>query len=151
MSVNLNQLPSELAAVVGVIDPDAYSNAKYATDWIDMAKWESIMAIAMIGDMVSTSTAVAKLEQATTSGGAGKKDVTGKTATTLTQAGTDDNKQVVINCRQEDLDVANSFRYVRLNITIGTAGSDMSGLILGFFPRYNVASDSDVATVDEIV
>jgi hypothetical protein len=36
-------------------------------------------------------------------------------------------------------------------MTIGTATSDAGGMVLGVNARYGAASDSDAATVDEIV
>ena len=147
----LNAKPSELAAVVGVIDPDANSAATTTTGWIDMRDWGSLLAVIMAGDLGSSATLDAKFEQATSSGGAGAKDVTGKAITQLTQAGTDSNKQALINLRAADLDVDNGFRYARLSHTVGTATSDSGAVVLGFLPARGPASDFDAATVDEIV
>jgi hypothetical protein len=77
----LNAKPSELAAVVGVIDPDANSAATTTTGWIDMRDWGSLLAVIMAGVLGSSATLDAKFEQATSSGGAGAKDVTGKAIT----------------------------------------------------------------------
>lgn len=148
---NLNVLASHDAAVVGVIDPDAYAAAAYSTGYIAMADWFRIMAVIMVGDFVATGVANAKLEQATDAGGTGVKDVTGKAVTALTAAGTDDNKQAIINCDQDDLDIANSFTHVRLTVTLTTAGADMGAFVLGLSKRYDVASDGDLASVDEII
>lgn len=149
--MNLNAKPSEVAAVVGVIDPDAYAANTYTTGWVDMRDFLAVMAIVTAGDLGSSATLDAKLEQATSSGGAGVKDVTSKAITQLTQAGTDSNKQAVINCRAEELDVDGGFRYVRLSMTVAVATSDCAGLVLGFNPARGPASDTDAATVDEIV
>lgn len=145
-----NILPSDRAAVVAAIDPDAYAASTVTTGWIDIANWGHLMALIMVGDMVATSTVDAKIEQATSDGGTAK-DVTSAAITQLTQAGTDDNKQVIINVKQADLDFNNDYQWVRLSVTIGTAGSDLSAVVLGFDPRYNTASDNDASTVDEIV
>lgn len=146
-----NIVPSDRAAIVGAIDPDAYAASTVATGWVDIANWSQLMAIVAVGDMVATSTVDAKIRQATDNSGTSAKDVTGLAITQLTQAGTDDNKQAVINVKQTDLDYNNDFQFVQLSVTIGTAGSDLGGLLLGFDPRYNTASDSDASTVDEIV
>lgn len=146
-----NALASEQVAVVGVIDPDAYTAATYTSGWVAMKDFESIMAVVMVGTLGSSATIDAKLEQATTSGGAGAKDITSKAITQLTQAGTDDDKQAIINCRREELDLDNDFDYVRLSLTVGTATSDCGGFVLGVVPRRGPAQDNDLSTVDEIV
>lgn len=151
MISNPNLLPSQHAAVVGAIDPDAYSASTVTTGWINMEDFDAILAVVMAGTLGSSATVDAKLEQATDSSGTGAKDVTGKAITQLTQAGTDSDKQALINCRADELDVNNGFTHVRLSMTIGTAACDAGGLVLGFYPKYGPASDNDAATVDEIV
>lgn len=147
----VNLKPSQRAAVVGVIDPDVTAAGTVTTAWVDMAKFESMMAVVMAGTLGSSATVDAKIEQATDSSGTGAKDVSGTDITQLTQAGTDSDKQAVINLYSDDLDAANDFRWVRLSVTVGTATSDVGALLLGFDPVYGPASDDDAASVDEIV
>ena len=144
-------LSSEVAAVIGTVDPDALTAAAHTSDYVSAADFESIMAVIMAGTLGSSATLDAKLVQATDSGGTGSKDITGKAITQLTQAGTDSDKQAIINCRAEELDLANSFTHVALTITVGTAASDGGGLLLGLNPRMAPASDNDLASVAEIV
>jgi hypothetical protein len=147
----LNAKPSELAAVVGNIDPDAYAASTVTTGWVSMRDFGTLLAIVQAGDLGSSATLDAKLQQASDSGGTGAKDITGKAITQLTQAGTDSNKQALIQVRAEELDVDNGFTHVRLSMTIGTAASDAGGMLLGFNPARGPASDFDATTVDEIV
>jgi len=149
--MNRNLLPSDRVAVADAIDPTSQSAGALSTGWISMATFQSVMAIAIAGALGSSATLDAKLEQASDSSGTGVKDVTGKAITQLTQAGTDSNKQAVINCRAEELDIANGFTHVRLTMTVATAASLTSAVLLGLDPRYGAASDNDVASVDEIV
>lgn len=144
-------LPSERAAVVGVIDPDANTAATYTTGWISMSDFQSIMAVIMAGALGTSGTLDAKLEQATDSSGTGAKDVAGSDITQLTQAGTDSDKQAIIQCNTEDLDLANDFSHVRLSMTVAAATSDCAAIVIGFDPRYAPASNNDLASVDEIV
>lgn len=146
-----NLKPSQRIALVGVIDPDAYAAGTYTTGWIAAAEAANFMALVSVGDMVSTSTVDAKIQQATSAAGAGAKDVTGKSITQLTQAGTDDNKQVVINIRAEELDLANSFTHFRLSMTVATAASDAAGYVFSLDHRYGPANLRDLASVDEVV
>lgn len=149
--MNLNAKPSELAAVVANIDPDVYTAATYTSGWVNMRDFGAILAIVQAGTLGASATLDAKLEQASDSGGTGAKDVTGKAITQLTQAGTDSDKQALINCRAEELDVDGGFSYVRLSMTVATATSDAGATVLGFFPGRGPASDFDATTVDEIV
>lgn len=146
---NPNTLPSNRAVLAGVIDPDAYTADTYTTGWISMADFGSIQAVIMAGTLGSSATLDAKLEQASDSSGTGAKDITGKAITQLTQAGSDSDKQAIINCRAEELDVDNSFTHVRLSVTVGTATSDAGAFVLGHDARY--APADDISTVDEVV
>ena len=147
----MSKLPSEAVAITAVIDPDANAAAEYTSAYMSMAKFQKGMAIIMAGTLGSSATLDAKLVQATAAAGTGVKDITGKAITQLTQAGTDSDKQAIINFDQSDLDVANGYDWVAVVMTVGTATSDCGALLLGFDARFEPASDYDVSTVDEIV
>lgn len=150
--MNLNTLPSDCAAVVGVIDPDVTAAGTVTTGWVEAADFESFLAVAMAGTLGSSATFDAKIEQASDGSGTGAKDLSGAAITQLTQAGTDESdKQSLIQFRSSDLDVDNSFTHVRLSVTVATATSDAAGVLLGFGPRYGPASDNDASSVAEIV
>ena len=146
-----NNLPSERTAIVGVIDPDVTAAGDVSTGWVAAKDFHNFMAIVFAGTLGSSATLDAKIEQATDSSGTGAKDVTGKAITQMTQAGTDSDKQAIINVKQSDLDIANSFTHLRLTVTVATASSDAGAVLLGFDPAYGAASDYDATTVDEIV
>lgn len=148
---NLNVLSSHEIALVAKLDPVSQGAATVTTGWVAMADWWRIMAVLMVGALGTSATVDAKLQQATDSSGTGAKDVTAKSITQLTQAGTDSNKQVIINCDHEDLDIDGSFNHVRLSVTVATAASLIAAAVFGFPARYGPGSDSDVATVDEII
>lgn len=149
--MNANLLPSDRCAVLGVIDPDVTTASTVTTGWIAAKDFLTFMAIVMAGTLGSSATLDAKIEQASDGSGTGAKDVDGKAITQLTQAGTDSDKQAIINLRADDLDVANGFTHFRLSMTVGTATSDAGAIVLGLDPVYGNASDNDAATVDEIV
>lgn len=144
-----NILPSDNAVLAAVIDPDAYSANTYTSGWVSMVTYEAIQAIVLVGTMATSSTVDAKLQQASDGSGTGAKDISGKAITQLTEAGTDSDKQAIINCRSDELDVANSFTHVRLSVTVAAAASDMGAVVLGHYARYAPATDA--ATVDEVV
>jgi len=149
--MNPNLLASQEAAVAGVIDPDAYAVSTVTSGWISMATFKKIQAIVMAGTLGALATLDAKLEQATDAGGSGAKDITGKSITQLTQAGGDSDKQAIINCRDNELDIANSFTHVRLSMTIAVLASDAGAIVMGHSEAYGPASDNDLSSVDEIV
>lgn len=144
-------LASENVAVVGVIDPDVTVASTVTTAWVAARDFHEFLAIVFAGTLGSSATLDAKLEQASNSTGTGVKDITGKAITQLTQAGTDSDKQALINVKPEELDVANDFTHIRLSITVATATSDAGGVLLGVSPRYAPAQNADAASVDEIV
>lgn len=139
----------ERLAVVGTIDPDAYTAATYLTDAVDMLNLDELLVCCLVGTMASTSTVDFSVTQATTSGGT-YKAVTGKAATQLTEAGTDSDKQVVISVRGEDLDMDNNYRFVKVSMVVAAAASDAAVLVLAQ-PKSGLASSADLASVDEMV
>ena len=146
----INALGSERAAVAAVIDPDNNSAAAYTSAYVSMSTFNQVLAIVQTGTLGSSATVDFKLVQATDSSGTSVKDISGKSVTQLVKASNDDD-QAVINCRSEELDVDNGFDYVAMVMTVGTAASDTSAIMLGMTPRYAPASDNDLASVQEIV
>lgn len=146
---HITSLPSERIAIVGNIDPDAYTAATYTTDWVEMKNYFNFMAIVQAGDLGPSATLDAKLWAATSGAGAGAADITGAAITQLTQAGTDSNKQAIINFDPSVL-AGSAYTHVQLSMTVGTATSNAGAILLGFNPRYAPATDSDATTVDSV-
>lgn len=147
--MSINTLPSSNAVLVGVIDPDAYGAGTVTSGWISMQDKEAIQALISVGTMAATSTLDAKIEQATDSSGTGAKDITGKAITQLTAAGTDSDKQAVINVFDSELDIVNEFDHVRLSMTVAVAASDAGAVILSQAPVYY--PDTAISSLDEVV
>lgn len=144
------RLPSEKVAICATVDPDVLTAAAHTSDYVDASEFESLMCVVLAGTLGTSATVDAKLVQATDSSGTGSKDISGKSITQLVKA-TDDDKQAIINVRQEELDLDNGFTHVAVTVTVGTASSDGGAVILGLNPRYAPASDNDLASVAEIV
>lgn len=149
--MNPNFKASEIAAVVETIDPVSQGVGAVSSGWIDASKFHTFAAVVLAGVLGTAATLDGKLEQASDASGTGAKDIAGKAITQLTKAGTDDNKQAVINLRPEELDTPNGFTHFRLTLTVGAAASLVGGVVLGVTARDGLASANDVATVDEIV
>lgn len=146
---NANLNPSQRVAVLAAIAPVSQAAGTVTTGWIDHRDWSNIMAVISGGVLGAGATLDAKVQQAKDNAGTGAKDVTGLAITQMVKA-TDDNKQAVINVRQDDLDRENGFRFVRLSLTVATAASLVSGLLLGFDPRYGAADAHDATSVKSI-
>lgn len=149
--LNLNQLMSELLGFIGYIPPDAQSAGTAVTGWIDARKAERFLGVVMVGDMVSTSTVNAKIQQATDSSGTGAKDITGKAITALTEAGSDGDKLALINLEAAELDVNNGFCFIQMSITTAAAASEVAGLLISTGQKYGVGAAVNVAACDEVV
>ncbi|HZP94293.1 MAG TPA: hypothetical protein VFB20_15640 [Burkholderiales bacterium] len=146
---NPNTKPSNRAIVQAVLDPVSQGAATVTTGWVPMSTYDSILAMLMVGALGASATVDAKLQQAQDSSGTGAKDITGKSITQLTKAGSDDNKQVLVNCRADELDVNNAFTHVRLSVTVGTAASLIAACVFGLDARYQPGTHK--TTVDEVV
>lgn len=141
--------PSEMAAILATVDPASLTANTYTSDWVDASKFEQLMAIVVLGAITGSGTLDAKLVASKASDGSNPADVTGKAVTQLTGAGSDSNKQVILQVRGDEL--AAGYRYVAVSVTTATAATIAGAVILGFNPNYGPASDYDLASVDEIV
>ena len=141
--------PSDIATVLAALDPVSQSAATVVTSWVPITDVQSILAVLAVGALGTSATVDAKLRQATNSSGGSAKDITGKAITQLTKAGSDDNKQVLLNVRPDELDMANGFTHIALSITVATAACLISAVLLGFNARFQPKSHA--TTVDEVV
>jgi len=147
----MNTLPSERAAVIGTIDPASVAAGTVTTDYADLSKFESVMFVILTGSLGASATVDASVVQATDSAGTGSKALASAKAITQLVKASNDNNQVIVNLRAEDLDMNNNFDHAALSVTVATAASILGVLVIGMNPRYAPASDNDLATVVEIV
>lgn len=141
---------AERVAILATLDPISQSAATVTTGWVSMANFHQIAALIQTGTLGTSATVDAKLQQATSSGGAGAKDITGKALTQIVKA-SGDNKQAIIEVRGTELDAANGFVFVRLSLTVGTAASLVSAVLLGTTPQFMSAAAFDQAGVVQLV
>ncbi len=139
---------SEQLAVVACIDPDAYGTGAQSSDAIDMRYHRRVIFIVQVGTLGTNATVDFKVQECATSGGS-YSDLSGKSITQLTDAGTDDDKQAIVEVAAEEMGAG--MRYLKGVLTIGTAASDAGVIALADCTRYHPASDYDLASVDEIV
>lgn len=149
-------LPSERVAVVSVIDPADRASGTTTGDAIDMSVHDQVMFIIMVGNIVKGDTIDFKVTECATSGGT-YTPISGKAITQLTQAGTDHNKQAIINVKASELGTGMRYLKGRLYVAgvTGTGNNGSSVLTLAFKSRFSAAITSttygDLASVDEIV
>lgn len=141
---------SDRAGILATLDPASVAASTVLTAWVPVAKWHAISAFLQTGVLGAAATVDAKLRQATDASGTGAKDITGKSITQLVKA-SHDNKQVIIECKADDLDTANGFTHVALSVTVGAAASLLAAILLGHNARYMPGSDFDSANVVQIV
>lgn len=144
-----NSTFSDRAAIVGVVDPDAYTaSASYdkLTDAIDMSTWGRVAFVVTAGDIEDTGTVDFKVTQCATADGT-YTDLAGKAITQLTTD--DDDKQAVVEVSADELGSGN--RYLKGALKTATAASDVAVIAIGLDAREEPASGNDLASVDQIV
>lgn len=141
---------SETAALLYNLAPISVTNgSEVFTSYVSLANYHRAAIVIHTGVMQSSGTIDAVVHQATDTSGTSAKHLTSsKAITQLTQAGSDSNKDVVIEVRTEELDVANGFDCIALGYTVGTAASIMSIEIYGLVPRFAPVSTT---AWDEVV
>lgn len=145
-----NSRIGEQMALLATLDPVSQGAGTITTGWVNAGKFARLWAEIKVGVMTATGTVDAKLQQATDGAGTGAKDITGKAITQLLAAG-GNNRQVEIDCRDDELDVNNGFCFVRLSLTVTTAASLVAAGLWGVFPRNGLGSDSNQAGVVQLV
>ncbi len=140
--------PTEKVALIACIDPDQYAAGEInsSSDVIDMSKWHELLIVISVGDMEATATVDVDIE-------------TGSTSTTFDTtlsskdsnqfvAGTDDNKQLLINLRSDEI---GTDRYVNVEVNIGNDSVDMGVHVFGLKPRFAPGSDDELASIKQTV
>ena len=143
-----NKKPSEAIAVLDAISPVSQGAGTATTSWVSAANYHRLLATVMVGAFGASATVDAKIQQATSSGGAGAKDVTGAAITQMLAAG-GNNKQALINVDANALDSENGFVFVQLSITVGTAATLIAGLLEGFTARFEPVTQP--ASVTQVI
>jgi len=148
--MNPNVKISEKIAVLATMDPVSVAAGTVVSGYVSMRDFASVAALLMVGAMGANGTIDAKLRQATSSAGAGAKDITGKAITQLLAA-SNSPSQVLIECRADDLDVNNAYEYVALSVTVGTAASVLGAVLLGGNGRFQPATAFNQTAVAQVI
>ena len=137
---------SEAAGILAAINPSAQAAGTQSSGWVSAAQALKLLAVIQIGTLGASATVDAKIQQAKDAAGTGAKDITGAA---IVQHTTGNNVQHLINVGAQQLDIEGGFGFVQLSITVGTAATGTSGLLLNTAPRYEPAAQA--ASVSQII
>ena len=146
-----NAKPSEHISVLATIDPASAGPATVNTGWVSAANFFAFLAFIDVGAFGASATIDAKFQQATDNAGTGVKDIVPAKAITQLLAAGGNNRQAMVNMKAADLDVEGQFKFIRLSVIIGTAATQVSALLLGFYPRYEDGAQFNQASVAQVV
>lgn len=147
MAGMINAKASEKIAVVATIDPQTVANTELFSDPINMANFHQAMGIALLGNMAAETIDF----KAYTCDSGGNNAVALRSATQLAaHASNNDNKQIVINVRAEEV-LDSTYTYVKFGLVTGnTTGGPAAVVGLGVDPRELPITSADLSTVVEI-
>lgn len=138
----VNQLASEQLGIVATIDPATITTVSYS-DVIDMAKYDQVLGVFLLGNMDDSNDVVCGLYRCDS---AGSNQSIIKTKT-LTAAAGNDNTQVKIGVKRDDLLPQTTYnRYCCFGIT--NSGGGVCGMVaIAIDPKAGPADDHDLASV----
>jgi hypothetical protein len=143
-----NSLPmAEVCLPLCSLDPVSQAASAVTSAWVAVQNFHSFLALVDAGVFGGSATVDFKLMQAKDASGTASKALTNastgvaKAITQLLAAG-GNNRLAAINARASDLDQTNGYGFIAMVLTVGTAASLVSAVLLGFFPRFDPASDS---------
>lgn len=132
--------------LIQAINPALVNNTTATTGWVDVRNATGVFAFVAIG--ATDTTVDAKLQKATSSGGAGATDISGAAITQL--GATDDNKQASIGCETSEFS-SGAYTHVRLLVTVGngSTGAYVSGFIM--LPDRHMPPTQPATYVEQVI
>jgi len=119
-----NISPQAANGVVGV----------HNSGFVFVGNYHRIIVLLHIGEPAGASTIDVDVEEATTAAGAGTVNIAGKSIATIVAAGA--GSIVAIELRTEEMNVANDFDWINVEVTVGVAAYTYSLYVFGFEPRF---------------
>ena len=145
--MNVNIAAGEKLAILGRINPQTVANTEVFTDVVDLSRFHQALGIALLGNMAAENIDF----KCYTCDSDGSNASALKAATQLAASATaNDNAQVVISMRVEDLQ-ATSKRYVKFGlVTGGATGGPAAAIALGVDARFEMASADNLVSVKQV-
>jgi hypothetical protein len=137
---------SEAVQLLGAIDPENGATPLLATDWVAARDFDRFLGIVFVGAMTTNSEVTAIVQEATDDQGTSPQAV--NTSATLTEAGGDDDSQIIVNARADEM--SDGYTHLRLLVEIDTAASFVAGALYGLNARYG-GEENHAATVESVV
>lgn len=116
---------------VDKIDPIS-ANSQQNGAWVSVANFARLVAKLQVGVIAATGTITFRVSQAVNASGGSAKVLKSCTA----YADTDDGKSQWLEILPTDLDQANGFTFIRMEIICATAASLVAAELLGIGARY---------------
>ncbi|NBO91666.1 MAG: hypothetical protein EBV06_05040 [Planctomycetia bacterium] len=138
----------ESAGPVAVLDPQTVANTAKLSAAVDMSKFHQVTFVFLLGDMAN-ETIDAGVYESDASGGT-YTALSGKQATQLAAgASANDNKQIVITVRSEEL--SSGKRYLKGRLITGGATGGVACIVAYAQPRFGPATDDKAAGVVQVI
>jgi hypothetical protein len=137
---------SEAVQLLAAIDPENGATPSLASAWVSARDFDRFLGVLLVGAMTTNSEVTAVIEEATSAAGAGGQAVA--TSGTLTEAGSDDDSQILVNLRADQ--ITDGFTHIRLVAEIETAASFTAGALFGLNARYG-GEENHANTVESVV
>lgn len=140
----MSERASEMAAILGTLDPtSSAASGTFTFEDIDASKYDSVVFVVQTGSACSSGT-----NTMTITGYEGTSTGSVTTSITSSSHALEANAQYVLDIDMADLSGPN-YRYVTAKAVTNDV-ADVSGVALGFKPRYHPASDGDLTSVQFI-
>lgn len=140
---NSNLNPSLRAVVVMALASSVQAAGAHATGAVDMADFANIQVIGAVGAFGAGASGTLKFEQSKTDDFAEVKDIEGRVAAVVVE-----NKPIVVDLNQGELDIDNDYQYVRAVLTATTESITAGLVVLGFDARHAPAEAMAGVVVD---
>jgi hypothetical protein len=148
--MNPNLSATDQFAIISQLDPASRLGGGFPSSFADCKLWHSFVMIAQVGTFPVGATFDARLQQCTDSSGTITKNIPGKAITTLLAAG-GSNKQVLVNLRPDELDLAGGFGFIRMVLNTSGTTTFCSAMLLGLSAKWSPASIANVSSVVQLI
>jgi hypothetical protein len=147
MSSGPNAKATSKLAFLGVINPQTVANTELFTNVIDLSTVHQVIGMALLGNMASEVIDFRCYRCASDGSSAVALTWADELAASATA---NDNRQLAINVRSDDL-IASGARYVKFGlVTGGSTGGPAAVLALGVDARFGPASALNLASVVQL-
>lgn len=139
-----------IAIAADGIHSASQSTSEKLTAAVDLSKWRQVLFVIDTGTLGTSGTLDFQVKASNLVGGT----YTAIPSTAITQCvvATDNNKYVEVSVRTEAVNALGlNYAFLKGSLLPGTAASNSAVIVLGEATRFEPASDSDDATVKQIV